>query len=232
MPHRDGPGHHGDKDGDRRRGYPTAPELTVDQTVRVTERPAPSRPRLVVAYGTHPAHDLLRAEAARFHHVPPDRIVIAHACPRCGSDEHGRPILLPTAALRSPAHVSLARAGDLSVVALTDAGPVGIDLEPDGAADFPGFDDVARHADERGTDATVSWVRTEALLKAHGLGLVVDPRDVSINADGSITWDSPHAPPGPAWLRDLAVPGHVASVVVLADHDVADLSVTVGPPTY
>jgi 4'-phosphopantetheinyl transferase len=211
---------------------PPAAEPAVDQTVRVTERRAPRRLRLVVAYGALPAHDLLRAEAGRFHRVPPDRIVLGHACPRCGSDEHGRPYLLPTATLRRPANVSLARAGDLSVVALSDTGAVGVDLEPDGAADFPGFDDVARHADERGTDATIVWVRTEALLKAHGLGLAVDPRDVGIDADGSVTWDSPHAPPGPAWLRDLAVPGHVGAVVVLPDHDVADMSVTVGPATH
>lgn len=181
----------------------------------------------MVAYGDMPAHDLLRAQAALFHGVPADRVALGHTCLRCGSDEHGRPYLLPTATLRAPAHVSLARAGDLSVVAITDAGPVGVDVEPDGAAAFDGFDDVARHPAERGTDATVSWVRTEALLKAYGLGLAVDPRDVSIDADGSVTWDSPHAAPGPAWLRDLEIPGHVASVVVLADHNLAEMAVSV-----
>lgn len=210
---------------------PSHPCRAIDQTGGVTGRTTTSPRRLVVAYGPLPAHDLLRTEAARFHRVPPDRIVLVHRCRRCGSDTHGLPLLLPTAAVRDPAHVSLARAGDLSVVALTDAGPVGVDVEPDGAADFPAFDDVARHPDERGTDATVVWVRTEALLKAHGLGLAVDPRDIGIDADGSVTWDSPHAPPGPAWLRDLGLPGHVGAVVVLADHDVADMSVTVGPAT-
>ena len=82
----------------------------------------------MVAYGHLPAHELLRAEAARFHGVPPAQIVLAHACPRCGSDGHGRPHLLATAAVRHPAHVSLARAGDLAVVALTDTGPVGVDV--------------------------------------------------------------------------------------------------------
>lgn len=191
-----------------------------------------SAPRLVVAYGVAAAHDLLRAEAARFHDVPFERIVIAHACPRCGSDEHGRPRLLPTATLRTPAHVSLARAGDLSIIALTDAGPVGVDVEPVGAADFPGFDAVARHDVEQGVDPTVSWVRTEALLKAYGLGLSVDLRDVAIAADGSVTWSAPQDAPGPAWLRDLTLPGHIGAVVVLPDHDVADMSVTVGPASH
>ena len=181
----------------------------------------------MVAYGAQPAHDLLRAQAALFHGVPLDRVVLGHACPRCGSEQHGRPYVLPTATLRAPAHVSLARAGDLSVVALTDAGPVGVDVETDGAAGFDGFDAVARHPQERGTDATVSWVRTEALLKAYGLGLAVDPRDVAIDTDGSVTWESPHEAPGAAWLRDLDLPGHAASVVVLADHDLAQMSVAV-----
>ncbi|MFC6239117.1 4'-phosphopantetheinyl transferase family protein [Longivirga aurantiaca] len=193
-----------------------------DQTPR-------ARARLVVAYGVRPAHELLREAAGRFHGVPPTTIVLGHECPRCGSDEHGRPLLLPTAAVRAPAHVSLARAGDLSVVALTDVGPVGVDIEAVGAAAFPGFDDVARHPDERGTDATASWVRTEALLKAHGFGLAVDPRDISIDADGSVTWDSPHEAPGPAWLRDLEVPGHVVAVVALPEQDVTGMSVVVEP---
>jgi 4'-phosphopantetheinyl transferase len=140
--------------------------------------------------------------------------------------------VLATAAVRHPAYVSLARAGDLSVVAVTDAGRVGIDVEPEGAADFAGFEDVALHPGELGanaTDPTRVWVRKEALLKAYGLGLLVDPTDIRIDDDGSATWDSPHRPPGQILLRDLEVPGHVVSVVVLpaADHDLAGLAVTV-----
>jgi 4'-phosphopantetheinyl transferase len=202
------------------------------------ERHAPgestSRPRLVVAYGALPAHALLRAEAARFHRASPARIVVVHECPRCGSDTHGRPRLVATAAVRHPAYVSLARAGGLSVVAITDAGPVGVDIEAEGAADFAGVEDVALHPGERATtpaDPTRVWVRKEALLKAYGLGLVVDPSDVRLDDEGLATWDSPHRPPGAVWLRDLAVPGHVMAVAVLplAEHDVADLSATMRP---
>ena len=190
-----------------------------------------SQPRLVVAYGDLPAHALLRVEAARFHQVSPGRIVVVHECVRCGSDAHGRPRLLATAAVRHPAHVSLARAGDLSVAAVTDVGPVGVDVEAEGAADFAGFEDVALHRDERATsadDPTRVWVRKEALLKAHGLGLAVDPRDVRLGDDGLESWDPRHQPPATVWLRDLAVPGHIMAVAILldADQDVADLSVT------
>jgi len=188
----------------------------------------------VVAYGTVPAQELLRAEAARFHRVSPAHIVLVHECPRCGSDEHGRPRLLATAAVRHPAQVSLARAGDLSVAAITDAGPVGVDVEAEGAAGFAGFEDVALHPGERGSradDPTRVWVRKEALLKAYGLGLAVDPSDVRLDDDGLATWDSRHRPPGAVWLRDLAVPGHAMAVAVLpdAEQDVAGLSVTMRP---
>jgi 4'-phosphopantetheinyl transferase len=195
-----------------------------------------SVPRLVVAYGALPAHEVLRAEAARFHQVSPASIVLVHECPRCGSDAHGRPHLLATAAVRRPAYVSLARARDLSVASITDAGPVGVDVEAEGAADFAGFEDVALHPGERATtpaDSTRAWVRKEALLKAYGLGLAVDPSDVRLGDDGLVSWDSPHRPPGAVWLRDLAVPGYVLAVAVLplADHDVVGMSVTVRPAT-
>lgn len=195
-----------------------------------------ARPRLVVTYGALPAHALLRAEAARFHQVSPAHIVLVHECPRCGSAAHGRPSLLATRAVRHPAFVSLARAGDMSVAAITDAGPVGVDIEAERAADFAGFEDVALHASERTTtsgDLTRVWVRKEALLKAYGLGLAVDPRELGLDEDGLAMWDSRHRSPGGAWLRDLAVPGHAIAVAVLphADHDVAGLSATVRPAT-
>jgi 4'-phosphopantetheinyl transferase len=186
----------------------------------------------VVAYAAVPAHELLRAEAARFHEVAPAQIVLVHACPRCGSDAHGRPRLMATAAVRHPAHVSLARAGDLSVVAVTDAGPVGIDGEAEGAAGFAGFADVALHPGERAStadDPTRAWVRKEALLKAYGLGLAVDPSDIHLDDDGLVAWDSPHRPPGAVWLRDLAVPGHVVAIAVLPEQGVDGLSATVRP---
>jgi 4'-phosphopantetheinyl transferase len=190
-----------------------------------------SRPRLVVAYGDLPAHAVLRTEAARFHDVAPAQIVLVHECPRCGSDEHGQPRLLPTAAVRRPAHVSLARAGDLSVVAITDAGPVGVDAEAECAADFPGFADVALHPGERAAsvDPTRVWVRKEALLKAYGLGLAVDPSDIRLDDEGLAAWDSPHPAPESLWLRDLTVPGHVVAVAVLPEGEVDDLSATVRP---
>jgi 4'-phosphopantetheinyl transferase len=172
--------------------------------------------RLVVAYAAMPARDLLRALASEFHDVAPGRIVVGHVCSRCGGDDHGRPVLIPTSSLRSPAHVSLSRAAGLSLAAVTDAGPLGVDLEANGAADFAGFADVALgEHDGEGSDPTMAWVRKEALLKAYGLGLAVDPRDVP--AEGESASPPPCRPPGTPWRRDLDVPGHAAAVAVLLE---------------
>jgi 4'-phosphopantetheinyl transferase len=198
--------------------------------VRVTDLP----PRLAIEYGVRPAHDLLREVAARFHQVPTSHVVLSHECLRCGSHEHGRPVLLATAAIRRPAYVSLARAGDVSVVAVTDAGRAGIDVEAEGAAEFEGFAGVALHQTERASgtvDPTLAWVRKEAVLKACGLGLVVDPGDLHLDETGIVAWDSPYPSPGNVWLRDVDVPRLVIAVAILPDLDLAGLSVTVRSAT-
>jgi hypothetical protein len=71
-------------------------------------------------------------------------------------------------------------------------------------------------------------VRKEALLKAYGLGLAVDPSDVSIDDDGLVAWGSSHRSPGPVWLRDLVVPGHVVAVAVLPPADRTRVTGVVG----
>lgn len=72
--------------------------------------------------------------------------VVRRMCPRCGSGEHGRPVV-PLA----DAWVSLAYADGAGLAAWSRAGPVGVDLEA-------GLD--------RG-----DWTRREALLKATGQGV-------------------------------------------------------------
>lgn len=85
---------------------------------------------------------------------------VVRLCPWCGSDQHGRPVVLG-----SPAAVSIAYAADLVAVAWSPDGPVGIDVEADG----PG---VGEYGDLR------AWTRIEALLKSTGEGLRRDPRDL------------------------------------------------------
>ena len=82
-----------------------------------------------------------------------------HSCPFCGSVEHGRPYV------DAAVHVSVAHAGDLTAVAVSTAGPVGVDLE---------------------VDADVDWVRREAVGKALGVGIVGAPVEPTWSSDVQI----------------------------------------------
>ena len=70
-----------------------------------------------------------------------------HHCPFCGSAEHGRPYV------DAPVDVSVAHAPGLTLVAVSSAGRVGVDLDADG-------DDA--------------WVLREAVGKAQGTGIITD----------------------------------------------------------
>jgi hypothetical protein len=92
---------------------------------------------------------VLRAETGA------DRVV--RLCPRCGSSDHGRPVVLGGP---GPApYVSIGYARDLAVVAWAPDRAVGIDAELGGP--------------ELG-----GWTRAEAVLKATGEGLHRDPDDL------------------------------------------------------
>ncbi|MET0449511.1 MAG: hypothetical protein ABW004_13945 [Aeromicrobium sp.] len=98
---------------------------------------------------------------ADFTDVARDDIRIVHACRSCGSDRHGKPhVVMPDG--HAQLHVSLSRSAGLALVAVTDAGPVGVDVE----AVRPEIEDLP------------AWVRTESLVKATGHGLTIDPADI------------------------------------------------------
>lgn len=161
------------------------------------------------------ATDLLAADAAELLGRP---VVVGHRCLRCGADDHGAPFVVDAPRL----HVSLARAGGLSIVALTEAGRVGVDLERDAAAGFDGFAAAALHPDERARsplEGTRTWVRKEAVLKATGRGLAVDPRSVRVSEARQpaalLDWSAPDSP-GDVWLADVPVTdGWLAAVAVI-----------------
>jgi len=195
--------------------------------VRVVLLEAPS------GIGVDAAHELLRREVAQWLGCAAPTVVLGHRCSRCGSDGHGRPVVLAPA---GDLHVSLSRAPGLVAVALTEAGPVGVDVEPAEAARFDGFDDVVLHPDEVAAtsgERTQVWVRKEAVLKAVGTGLRLDPRRLRVSAAGApaavLGWELDEVgPPPTVWLADLAPgPGHRAAVAV-RDMAVEDTAVEDG----
>ena len=98
---------------------------------------------------------------------------IVASCPDCARP-HGRPT-----APGSGLHVSLAHcaAGSLAVAAGV---PVGVDVE--GPADEATLDAIQAVA---GVRSLRHWTAIEAVLKADGRGLRVDPREVRIDGDAA-----------------------------------------------
>lgn len=112
---------------------------------------------------------------------------VHHSCPACGSIEHGRPYV------EAPVSVSVAHTTGLTLVAVSLAGHVGVDVE---------------------RDAPVAWVRHEAAAKAFGTGLLGDePPEADWSADvaipGHVAAVAVVSRPGPAAsgaARDAASP--------------------------
>lgn len=131
---------------------------------------------LVVAWGEVPAGVARRAVSRRLlAEVVPEARFLSR-CPACGGD-HGRVHVEGT-----DATVSVSYAPGWSVVAMTRGrGRLGVDAAPRGAH---GLERVLPNLP---ADA-VAWTRVEAVLKADGRGLTVDPARVEVRADAGPTW--------------------------------------------
>ena len=144
----------------------------------------------------HPRGDddqaLLAALAGRLLGNP---VTVTHHCPNCGGTDHGRPLV-------DGAFVSLSRAGGLVAIAVSLDGPVGVDIESVARVSASGFDDVAFSGTERTRIAAADdpdlqrarlWTSKEAILKARGTGLRVDPRTVDPRDPGvELESSAPH----------------------------------------
>ena len=149
---------------------------------------------------------------------------VGRLCPQCGSDRHGRPLLKGATSLGATS-VSVSRTTGLTLVAVSRSGAVGVDVEdlarftvgPLADSGWGGFAGVLLHPLERATTSSAlatTWVRKEALLKAQGQGLALDPRALRLSAaeDAPRVVDWP-GHDGPWWLRDLVLgPGLRAAV--------------------
>jgi len=118
---------------------------------------------------------LLRGLVAELTGTAAADVQLTAVCPNCGGP-HGRPVAPGTGL-----HLSLTHGLDAVVAAASDR-PVGIDLES-AIAPAPVLADIGSLT---GHASLLSWTRTEAILKADGRGLRVDPAHVVI--DGSRGW--------------------------------------------
>lgn len=129
---------------------------------------------------------------------------------------HGKPRLSPPDA---HVHFNVSHSSGVVVVAVAPV-EVGVDVEAIPAHPLDAFAGMALHPSERTIDpaGTVNlaqeqmrlWTRKEASLKAAGVGLVVDPRDIGVGASGAspgrVRWDGPHRPASPVWVSDISLP--------------------------
>ncbi|WP_459315131.1 4'-phosphopantetheinyl transferase family protein [Arthrobacter sp. TMT4-20] len=130
------------------------------------------------------AHAVFRLMAARLLGATPSEaaaLPVTRSCRTCGSGLHGKPAI-------EGVELSLSRSAGSLLVASAPAGhPIGADIEHIPDAVFDGFDAYALSVPEReqlradDVDARLQlWVAKEAVLKATGHGLSIEPSTFSI----------------------------------------------------
>ncbi|MFS0733932.1 hypothetical protein ABC304_03310 [Microbacterium sp. 1P10UB] len=144
---------------------------------------------------------------------PGAALEIDTGCTTCGED-HGRP-----RAVGAPLALSVAYAGPLVVAAAArreEVGAVGVDVEREsGAVDLSGLAPA-------GASGLVGWTRIEAVLKADGRGIRLDPGEVRIDptAPGPLLRQATARLPGrDKGIEVATVTGpaaHLLSVAVIA----------------
>jgi 4'-phosphopantetheinyl transferase len=159
---------------------------------------------------------LLRQVAGSRTGVPPARVAVERSCGRCPR-AHGRP-RLPGTGL----HASISHSAGLVAVAVTSAGPVGIDVERVGDRDHAGAAErVLGHEDHAGEPAGFYryWTRKESAVKATGDGLAASLAAVRVSAPGEPArlLEYPGRAGLDAVMSDLRPgDGYAAAVTVLA----------------
>ncbi|MGW3350169.1 4'-phosphopantetheinyl transferase family protein [Nonomuraea rubra] len=169
---------------------------------------------------------LLRTASAAQLGTSPQDVAVDRSCPDCDR-YHGKPELKGDGA---HLHVSISHSGDRVVVALTEEGPLGVDVE---AVPAEPVDDLARCAltaweqaqldalprHERYEAFVRLWVRKEAALKATGHGLRISPTEVEVSGPFAepalLSWPL-DIPPAHVRFRSLHPgDGYVATVAVI-----------------
>jgi 4'-phosphopantetheinyl transferase len=103
----------------------------------------------------------------------PIRLALDATCPDC-REQHGQ-IVVPD----YPIHVSLSHSR-LAVIAVASARPIGVDVE----STVQSIERLAAIGIVAGQPSIAGWTAVEAVLKADGRGLRVDPKRVEFEGFG------------------------------------------------
>ncbi len=149
---------------------------------------------------THTGHTgapspLIILAAARAMSVDVRDLVSSRRCAECSSTQHGQPFVEFVDGSPCPCFVSFARTVGAEAAAARSEGPVGIDVESRAALSAHAVADVLLHPDELAAIADLTpteadeliggtWVAKEALVKATGHGLRLDPRGIRLRLGG------------------------------------------------
>lgn len=192
------------------------------------ERERAERKRETAPFVT--GHALVRRLLGELLERDPAGLAFARRCTTCRSELHGKPSLVDVPAWR----FSLSYTSSLAVVAVAEGVEVGVDTEDLADADFEGFAGATLAPDEAGAfdeltgqellDARARvWARKEAVLKATGHGLVVDPSQVLVSSPLDppvlVAWRAEEPVPPAVSLSDLDLveASHRAAVAALTD---------------
>lgn len=182
------------------------PTLTDERRRRIIQLlSAPERARWEAAASGEPGDRflvgrmLLRELSAESLQIPLEAVTVLAVCPSCGGP-HGRPDIIVDGAI--PLRAGLSHTAGLVVAAVlpaTRGSAMGIDVEAvAGSSERRAAIDALVPPDLRGArgarghghgtrGALRAWTRVEAVLKADGRGLRVDPRAVTLQwADGRL----------------------------------------------
>jgi 4'-phosphopantetheinyl transferase len=174
------------------------------------------------------AHALARRVLAVHAGMPAAELGFATLCRRCGATDHGKPRLVAAGGIE----FSLSHSGERVVLALARGVVLGVDVErlkPE--RDAAALTAAVLSAAEQRVVAALPparralallryWTRKEALLKATGDGLAIEPARLTVTAPDAppalVAWEAASPPETDAYLVDLSPgPGHVASLAML-----------------
>ncbi|MBA4084974.1 4'-phosphopantetheinyl transferase superfamily protein [Janibacter terrae] len=175
-------------------------------------------------------HALVRRVLGELVERDPAGLVLERRCTTCRSDLHGKPVLVEGDGW----HFSLSYTPEVAVVAVAKGVEVGVDTEDLTDADFDSFaratlarEEVAGFDGLEGHELLVArarvWARKEAVLKATGHGLVVDPAEVLVSgpleAALLVDWRATEPRPARISLADVTLDAasHRAAVAALTD---------------